>query len=133
MEKNEFKEKETAQEKGKTVGKKHKKNTLKLSTVFKSILNGEILTRDAVVRLMPFVLYVVFLLVLYIANTYSYEKKIRKTNKLKDELIELEYEYITIKSEWMHISKQSELARRLDSLNSGIKESIVPPVKILEN
>ena len=70
---------------------------------------------------------------IYIANSYYSEKIIRKTTKVRNELKELDYEYISSKSDLMHISKQSEVATHLDSLQTGVKESVVPPIKIFEN
>lgn len=131
MSKNEFKPEEPQE----TVKEKKKVRNVResrLTSTFRSILNGEILTRDAVLRLLPFGLYLTFLLILYIANSYNYEKNIRRTSEIRNQLIELEYEYLTTKSDLMHISKQSEIARRLDSLGTGIKESVVPPVKFFE-
>jgi hypothetical protein len=103
-----------------------------LGISLRTILDGSILTRDAVVRLLPFGIYLAFLIVAYIGNSYYSEKIIRKTNKVRNELKELEYEYISTKSDLMHVSKQSEVAIRLDSLKLGVKESIVPPIKIFE-
>lgn len=133
MEKNEFKqvapeEQEPVEEKKKA--KKAKKPSLMVT--LRSILNGEILTRDAALRLLPFGLFLCFLAVLYIANSYNYEKNIRKTQQIRDQLIELKDEYITTQSDLMHISQQSEIAHRLDSLGTGIKESVIPPMKIMD-
>lgn len=128
MSKNEFKPAETPEEPVKKKEKAKKSGDNRLMVTFRSILNGEILTRRAMLRLLPFVLYLCFLIVLYIGNSYNYEKNIKEATKIKDELIELESEYIKIQSDLMYIKHQSKLAQRLDSLNTGIKESIVPPV-----
>lgn len=133
MSKNEFKPEEPQQEPVKEKKKVRKVRESRLTSTFRSILNGDILTRDAVLRLLPFGLYVSFLIILYIANSYNYEKNIRRTSDIRNQLIELEYEYITTKSDLMHISKQSEIAHRLDSIGTGIKESVVPPIKFFDN
>jgi hypothetical protein len=54
---------------------------------------------------------------------------VRQIEAVKKELKELRYEQITTRSELMYISKQSEVARRLKV--TGLKESTVPPEKIL--
>lgn len=97
--------------------------------MIQSILGGGFLTKDGVVNQLPFLFYATFLAILYIANIYYAEKDIREFNALKKELKELRYEYITSKSSLMNISKQSEIAKRL--LGSGIKESVVPPYKLV--
>jgi hypothetical protein len=113
--------------------KPQKTKESRLGISLRSILDGSLLTRESVVRLLPFGIYLAFLIVGYIGNSYYSEKIIRRTNKVRNELKELEYEYISIKSDLMHISKQSEVAIRLDSLKTGVKESVVPPLKIFEN
>jgi hypothetical protein len=112
--------------------KPQKQKESRLGFSIRSILDGSILTRESVVRLLPFGLYLALLIVAYIGNSYYSEKVIRKTNKVRNELKELEYEYISTKSDLMHVSKQSEVAIRLDSFKTGIKESLVPPIKIFE-
>ena len=97
-------------------------------SLLRNILGGSFLTRTGMVSLLPFLFFVTFLAILYIANIYYAEKDIREFNALKSELKELRYEYITGKSKLMNISKQSEVTKRL--LGSGIKESVVPPFKI---
>jgi hypothetical protein len=131
MAKNEFKDVEVEEPvKEKTKPQKPKESRLGIS--LRTILDGSILTRDAVVRLLPFGLYLTFLIVAYIGNSYYSEKIIRRTSKVRNELKELEYEYISTKSDLMQVSKQSEVAIRLDSLKTGVKESLVPPIKIFE-
>jgi len=133
MTQNEFKTIETP-EPPKKKKKIRKERSMHLTGIFRSIINGEILTRDAVLRLMPFIFYLCFLFILYIANSYNYESNIKEASKLSDQLIELEYDYITTQADLVYIKQQSEIAARLDSLKSGIKESVLPPkIKIFEN
>jgi hypothetical protein len=133
MTENEFKTVE-ASEPPKERKKERKERNMHLTGIFRSIINGEILTKDAVLRLMPFIFYLCFLFILYIANSYNYESNIKEASKLSDQLIELEYEYITTQADLVYIKQQSEIAARLDSLNTGIEESVLPPkIKIFEN
>lgn len=110
--------------------RKPRQKEARLGKALRSVLDGTILTRENVVKLIPFGLYVTLLILIYIANSYYAEKSIKKANQIRNELKELEYEFITSKSDMMHNSKQSEVARRLDSLGTGIRESVVPPTKI---
>ena len=134
MAKNEYREKE---EEIKEEPKKQKEEKPKrahkesrLGKAFMSIIDGSILTRDNVLRLLPFIFFLTFLIIVYIANSYYSEKTIRQTEKVRKEIKELELEYISVKSDYMVCSKQSSVAVRLDSLRSGIKESVIPPKKI---
>ncbi len=93
-----------------------------------SFLRGTFLTKANVIKSLPLILFIVGLIVIYIWNNYMADKKVREISKIKKELKELRSEHITTRSELMYSSKQSEIARRLDT--TGIKESVVPPQKI---
>jgi hypothetical protein len=93
------------------------------------LLNGTFLTRNGFLKLVPLILFISLLGIIYIANNYWAIKNYREINLLKKELKELRFEHITTKSDFMYKSKQSEVARKLDSL--GIKESTIPPQKFI--
>ncbi|HOP13289.1 FtsL-like putative cell division protein [Lentimicrobium sp.] len=96
-----------------------------------SIVDGSFLTRDNLVKQVPFILFLTLIAIFYIANSFNAEKTIIDISRTKKELQELRYEYITTKSNLMFHSKQSEVASRLK--NSGLKESLEPPVKIYQS
>ena len=94
-----------------------------------SVVSGSFLTREETIKLLPFIFFLSLMAILYIANGYYAEEKIRQMNRLTNELKELKSEYIITKSDLMFISKQSEVAKSAASLD--IKESVIPPKKIL--
>jgi len=104
-------------------------NSTKVVKSFQSVVSGSFLSREETIRFLPFLLFLSLLAIMYIANGYYAEAKIRKQNKLTDELKELRSEYIITKSDLMFISKQSEVAKA--ALVLGLKESVVPPKKII--
>lgn len=109
-------------------------NVKATSGVFKllgDILTGRILIRESVLKLMPFMLFLLFWAIIYISNGYYAEDTVRALNNINNELKELSSEYISTKSELMFRSKQSEVARALEPY--GIKESVTPPKKIIVN
>ncbi len=93
-----------------------------------SIFSGTFLSSEKNLKHLPFVLFLAGLAILYIANGYYADDKIREFNKLNNQLKELRSEYISTKSELMFASKQSEVAKA--ALQLGLKESLVPPIKI---
>jgi hypothetical protein len=95
------------------------------------LLNGNILTRESFLDHLPYILFLAVLALAYISNGFLAEDNIRKYNKLNNELKELRSEYITIKSELMYKSKQSELAKIITEKELGLKESFEPPKKII--
>ncbi|MFN4973326.1 MAG: FtsL-like putative cell division protein [Bacteroidota bacterium] len=83
---------------------------------------------DWLKKQIPFLLFIVFLMLLHIWNVHYTERIIRNTEKLNRENKELRSEYISIFSELMNESKQSSIAKKLDTLS--VKELVTPPVKI---
>ncbi len=94
-----------------------------------SVLTGAFLSKERAVRALPFIFFLTFIALCYIANGYYAESQIRKENSLTNDLKELHSEYIISKSDLSDLSKQSEVAKRIEPF--GIKESVEPPRKIL--
>lgn len=61
-----------------------------------------------------FVLYIGFLVLAYIANAHYAEKSVREIQRKENEIKQLKWEYITIKSETMFKSMQSQLDEHLE-------------------
>jgi hypothetical protein len=80
------------------------------------------------VKNVPFFLFLAFLAVIYIYNGHYADKSVRNINKAQSQLKELQYEYKTLKSEVMFRSKESELAKTVQSL--GLKELTAPPLML---
>ncbi|MEO6302918.1 MAG: FtsL-like putative cell division protein [Bacteroidia bacterium] len=93
-----------------------------------AVFSGTFLTNDKTLKHIPFVSFLAFIAILYIANGYYADDKIREVNKISNQLKELRSEYISTKSDLMFASKQSEVAKAADKL--GLKEPVVPPIKI---
>ncbi len=96
---------------------------------FKSLLTGSFLSKEAVIGSLPYVFFLTFLGICYIANGYQAEKVIRQLYKTNNSLKELRSEYITTKSDLMIISKQSQVATATAEM--GLKELTSPPKKIV--
>ncbi|MBL4592329.1 MAG: hypothetical protein JKX68_00770 [Flavobacteriales bacterium] len=108
---------------------KKKKEASKFSKSLANIFSGNFLSKDSVVGLLPFIFFLTFIGILYIANGYYAEKVVRDLYKTGNEVKELRSEYITIKSDLNFKSKQSQVAQATERL--GIFESTIPPTKII--
>lgn len=93
-----------------------------------AVFSGTFLTNEKTLKHVPFVLFLALIAILYIANGYYADDKIREVNKINNELKELRSEYISVKSDLMFVSKQSEVAKSVEPI--GLKEPVVPPMKI---
>lgn len=90
---------------------------------------NQALSKESAVRILPFLLYLTVLGMFYIANKHYAEKNIRQIEKINKELKELKWEHMTTKHELMFKSKQTELAKL--TAEFGLKEAVVPPIKIV--
>ncbi len=108
---------------------KEKKEAGKVSKSLANIFSGNFLSKDNVVSSLPFIFFLTFLGILYIANGYYTEKTVRELYKVGNELKEMRSEYITVKSDLNFKSKQSQVAQATIDLN--IVESTTPPTKIV--
>ncbi|MDE5423281.1 hypothetical protein L3073_13765 [Ancylomarina sp. DW003] len=97
---------------------------------FKDIISGSVLSKDVVVRHLPFILFIAILGIYYISNRYHSERVYREMISLEKELKELRFESITTASDLMYMSKQSEVVKRVEKEGLDLIESTEPPVKI---
>jgi len=122
-------EKQTAEEiesKVQKVQKPRKKGVL--AKGLSSVFSGTFLTNEKNLKHLPYILYLGLMAIFYIANGYYADDKVREENRTNNQLKELRSEYISVKSDLMFASKQSEVAKSAEAL--GLKEPVVPPTKI---
>lgn len=101
-----------------------------LGRFFLQLLDGSMLVTGKTGSALPFILFLSGLALMLIFNTYYAEKKARETEQLRKEMTELRIRYIQTKSEYMFLTQQSEIARRLS--HRGFIEPTEPPVAIFE-
>lgn len=97
--------------------------------VIADIMGGDFFSKDSFVSLFPFLLYVVFLLMIYITNVYIAEDVSREIARMNRRAEDLHVEYVYLESEITKITKQSNMAKMLK--DKGIKESVEPLRKIV--
>jgi cell division protein FtsL len=120
---------ETEDEQEEIVQEEKPKEASKLTSAMQKMADFDFnISKEWMARQIPFALFIIMLLLIHIYNVHTTERIIRKTDTLNKEIKELRSEYITILSELMSESKQSTVAKKLDTL--GIKELISPPIKI---
>jgi len=94
------------------------------------VMDGSFLSGGSTMRNVPFALFICFIAALYIANTYNAERTVRSTDQIGKDLKELQSEYISLKSELMYTSNQSQVALRVAPL--ALLEAEQPPHKIFK-
>jgi hypothetical protein len=125
---NKFKEQSIPEEPKKVV-KPVKENKVVRSVA--SVVSGNFLSKETTIKNFPFIFFLSFLAICYIANGYYADDQVRKVNRLTNEIKELRTQYTVVSDSLVVKSKQTEVAKALAIQQTGIKESVVPPKKIV--
>ena len=107
---------------------------VKNSKVIRSVANvvsGSFLSKETTVQNLPFIIFLSFLAICYIANGYYADDQVRKVNRLHNEIKELRTQYIVVKDSLVVKSKQTEIAKVLAKQQTGIKKSVMQKKKII--
>ncbi len=105
--------------------------SIKNHHLMKGLIDGTLLTRQFVVKQIPFFLFLSFLCLIYISNRYHADSVRNKVSVLKNELRELRSRALYTTSELMKMSRQTEVAREVKEKGLELKESLEPPKKII--
>lgn len=95
---------------------------------FYSILKAKFLVNEDATKNWGFIVFLIFLAIIMIANTHSYEKKVYQIAELTNEVKELRSEFVDRRSELMKIKMESTVAEEM--IEKEIFPSSVPPKKI---
>lgn len=95
----------------------------------RKLLSGGRLSSLSIVNNIPFILFLFFLGIIYIANRHYAENTVRKISSLSKEVKVMSWEFKTLKADLMLRSTQSEVSKLVDT--AGLKELVVPPRKII--
>ena len=93
-----------------------------------NILKARFLVNEDANKNWRFIVFVILLAIVMIANTNRYERKIFKIKALEEEVKELRSEFVDRRSELMELKLESTIEKKM--LEKGIVPSSVPPVKI---
>jgi hypothetical protein len=77
------------------------------------------LSANLVLKNLPFVIFLAFLTVVYIANAHFSERTVREIQGLQKDIKELRWKYMAITSENMYNSMRTEVEKKVSS--SGLK------------
>ena len=103
------------------------------SLSFRDLLDGNVLTRKAVLKQSRFILLLVLVAFLSIANRNHAEKTVIHLNRLQSDVKELRARSISTSSELVRISRQSEVKQMVNKYELGLEENLEPPKKLIQN
>lgn len=87
------------------------------------------LSAELVLKNLPFVFFLSFLAMIYIANAHYSEKKVRQIQKAQSELKEMRWKYMSLVSDFTYQTKRSEVIKSVKDL--GLKPNKKKPNKII--
>ncbi len=93
-----------------------------------SILKARYLVNEDATRNWRFIVFLILLAILMIANTHRYEQKVFRIAELTNEVKELRSEFVDKRSELMKLKMESTVSEKMEV--RGILPSSVPPKKI---
>ena len=92
------------------------------------ILKARFLIEDDSIKNWRFIVFLIVLAIIMIANTQSFEKKVYKINELINQVEELRSEFVDRRSELAKLKMESTVSEKM--VEKQIFPSTVPPTKI---
>jgi len=96
----------------------------------KDLLGGGVLSREGVIRQVPFLLFLFVMLIFYIGNQYQGAKIMKNVLMVEARLKVLRTESISTTFERMEMSKQSEVIKLVKDKGLPLQEAVLPPYNI---
>jgi Tfp pilus assembly protein PilO len=93
-----------------------------------SILKARFLVNEDATKNWRFIVFIILLAILMIANSHSFDQKVYQITELTSEVKELRSEFVDKRSELMKLKMESTVSEKMKERN--IFPSSVPPTKI---
>ena len=93
-----------------------------------SLLKAKYLVDDGSMKNWRFIVFLILMAMLMIANSHNYEQKLYRITALESEIKELRSEFVDRRSELMELKMESTVSRKMEERE--IFPSTVPPKKI---
>lgn len=94
-----------------------------------SLLKAKFLVSDDALKNWKFIVFLIFLAMIMIANNHRYDEKNYRITELTNQVKELRSEFVDRRSELMKLKMESTVAKKMEQRE--IFPSNVPPTKII--
>lgn len=98
---------------------------------FRSLIDGNVLTQQSVIRQAPYLALLVIISLFMIANRNHAEKLVIKSSELQTEVKELRSKAITTSSNLTMVSRQSRVEKMVREKELGLTENKEPLKKLV--
>lgn len=99
----------------------------RLERYVRQMISGTFLTHAEVQKHYPYIFFMAVLMFLYIANGFHIQKLHRQHNRLTAQVKELRAKSLTLSSQRMIATRQSEILRELETRGIPLEELLRPP------
>lgn len=99
-----------------------------MKTSLYNILKARFLINDDAVKNWRFIVFIIILAIIMIANTQRYEQKVFKIASLTSQVKELRSQFVDRRSQLMKLRMESTVSEKM--IEKEIFPSTVPPIKI---
>jgi len=99
-----------------------------MKTSIYNILKARFLINDDATKNWRFIVFVIILAIIMIANTQRYEQKVFKIAELTSQVKELRSQFVDRRSQLMKLRMESTVSQKM--IEKEIFPSTVPPIKI---
>jgi len=107
-------------------------NKIKVNTSsLLSILRGEFIADQNNQKYIPFLLFIVFLILLNISISFRAERLLKESISLEQEVADFRLLHITTKSDLMSMYRRSAIEEIV--VDKGLKTSLTPPIILEKN
>jgi len=100
------------------------------SSTIRDIINGNILTKNFLLKQYGLLIMIAGLTFLYVDNRFYCETQLAKEIDLKKKIQDVKYESLTISAELMQISRQSNVMNKVNESGIYLIQSTTPPILI---
>jgi hypothetical protein len=98
----------------------------------KNIFSGNVFQDKRFQKQIPLVIVIILMMFFYIDNHYVCEKQLEEIARLEKQLIDREYQYLTISSLLIQASQQSKVYDKIKKNNLELSPLTAPAVEISE-
>ena len=97
---------------------------------FVHVFGGNVLTENFFARNLMFIFILVLVMILFISHRYTVIQRIAEMERLKVELKDAKYESLDISSDLTEASRQSQIEKRVEQSDLGLKITGEPVYRI---
>ncbi len=94
------------------------------------ILGGGVLKEDFIVKHTKMILLVVCMIFFFIGNRYTCDQKLKEIDRLQQELRDIRFEALSISSELMGNSRQSQIELLIEEEGIELESAKTPPYEL---